>query len=460
MRDLILLGALVGILPLIWRAPIVGVIAWIWISLMSPQREVYGFLRDFQINLAIAGFTALAWIASRERKFVPPNAMTLLIVLFALWTCLTTYLALDTAFSSDIWQRTLKTLVLGLAIITLANTKLRIQAVVWTLAISLGYYAVKGGGFVLLTGGRAHVYGPDNTMIGDNNALALALIALIPLLHYLRVTSKTALARWACLGTIGCSLLAILGTYSRGAMLALVATGAAFATRSRTGLAALFAGGIIAMSLPALLPTSWFDRMATIQAYNEDTSFEGRVQAWQTAINIVEQRPLVGGGFSSTNLDWVARAYHTPGSLEAGKAAHSIYFEVLGDHGLVGLALYLAILGVATFNTFLVLAIARDREDLAWARQLARMLQVSMFAFLVGGAALSMAYYDGFLILVALTTSLLLVVRQPLGESVGQDKPEPRWKQLAAAGSATLSLTYKRATALQQRGGLASAEVA
>lgn len=429
MRDIVLLVAVVGLLPLIWRAPVVGVLAWIWVSLMAPQQEVFGFLRSFQLNLMIAAFTALAWLASRERKSIPPNPTTVLILVFGAWTSLTTYFALDPTFSSDIWQRTLKTLVLTLAVIAIANTKARIQAVVWTLAVSIGYYAVKGAGFMLLTGGRNHVYGPPNTMIEDNNQFALALIVLLPLLHYLRVTSRRAVVRWACLAVMASSFLSIFGTYSRGALIALIATGAAFATRSRTGLAALLAGGIVAMSLPAILPTSWFQRMATIQAYNEDISFEGRVQAWATAMNVVQQRPLIGGGFSATNLDWVARAYHTAGSLEIGRAAHSIYFEVLGDHGIIGLALYLGILSVAAFNTFSVLHLARGRADLDWARQLARMLQVSIFAVLVGGAALSVAYYDGFLILVALTAALLLVVQQP---SVvhATDTAQPRWKRL------------------------------
>jgi putative inorganic carbon (HCO3(-)) transporter len=428
-RDLILLAALVGVLPLIWRAPIVGLLAWIWVALMSPQREVYGFFRNFELNLLIAGFTALSWAVSKERKIVTEGALTILLVLFGVWTGVTTYLALDPAFSADFWQRTVKTIFLALAVITLVNTKLRIQSAVWMLVISIGYYGVKGGGFVLLTGGRNHVYGPEDSMIADNNNLALALTALLPLINYLRATSKLAIVRWGLLVSIGFTLLAIVGTYSRGAMLALVAMGIAFAVRSRAGLLVLLTGGIAAMSLPALLPPSWFARMATIRSYNEDLSFTGRLSAWKTVLNIIEQRPLIGGGFSATNLDWVVQAFHSPGSLDAGKAAHSVYFEVLGDHGVVGLALYLMILGAAAFNTFAVLNIARGRRDLDWASQLARMLQVSMVAYLVGGAALSLAYYDGFIVILALTSALLITVRKPVGEAA----LAPRWKKLADA---------------------------
>jgi putative inorganic carbon (HCO3(-)) transporter len=431
-RDVILLAALVGILPLIWRAPIVGLIAWIWISIMSPQREVYGVLRNFELNLWIAVFTAFAWGASKERKLVPINAMSALMVLFGLWTCVTTWLALDQTFSAPLCLITLKTLVLALAVITLVNTKARIQAVIWALAISLGYYGIKGGGFMLLTGGRNHVFGPDETMIADNNALALALIALLPLLNYLRVSSQRLITRLSCWAVMAGSFLAILGTYSRGALFALAAAGVAFAVRSRSGMALLLAAGIVAVSLPAVLPPTWFERMSTIQTYNEDTSFSGRVEAWQTAVNIVEQRPLIGGGYSATNLNWVAQQFHSLGSADAGRAAHSIYFQVLGDHGIVGLVLYLLILGAAAANTFVVINVVRGRAELAWAGQLARMLQVSMVAYLVGGAALSMAYYDGFIVMLALTSSLLITVRRMVAQADGV-AGVPRWKLLAEA---------------------------
>ena len=67
-------------------------------------------------------------------------------------------------------------------------------------------------------------------------------------------------------------------------------------------------------------------------------------------------------------------------------------------------------MGAAIANTFSVLAAARDRPELLWANQLARMLQVSIAAFLTGGAALSMAYYDGAIVILALTAALRQVV--------------------------------------------------
>jgi probable O-glycosylation ligase (exosortase A-associated) len=412
-RDIVLLFALLAISPVILRAPQTGILAWIWVSLLNPQQEVYGFLSSFQLNFYIVLLTATGWAVSKEKKTVPANMVTGFLILFGLWTCVTTHFALQPDFSAVIQSRTLKTIALALAIIALTNNKARVQTVIWAVVLSLGYYAVKGGGFVLLTGGRHHVFGPENTMIADNNALGLALVMLLPLLNYLRVTSRSRFTAYCTIAVMVLTLVAIVGTYSRGALVALAASGVAYVLKSRSGVIPLLLGGMLAVALPSIVPSSWFERMATIQSYHDDSSFDGRVAAWRTSFEIALQRPLIGGGFSSTSLDWVTLVYHTPGSLDAGKAAHSIYFQVLGDHGFVGLALYLLLLASAWINTSAIVRATRDVPQLDWANRLARMLQVSMVGYLVGGAALSMAYYDGFLILIAVTAALAIMVRQP-----------------------------------------------
>lgn len=435
MRDLVLLAALLGITPLIFRAPIIGVLTWIWLSLMNPQREVYGFLAGFGLNFYVAAITIAAWAMSKERKLAPPNLATVALVAFGAWTCVTTYYALDVDYSAVLLDRTLKTIALCLVITLAATTKSRMQGVLWMIAVSLGYYAVKGGGFVVLTGGTHRVFGPDESMIEDNNSLGLALVMLLPLLNYLRVTSERLLVRLGLLAVMALNFVAIIGTYSRGALVALAAAIVVTALRSRSGAAMLVIGALIVGGLVQFMPDSWTERMASIQTYEEDASFAGRTAAWRTSVNIANER-LLGGGFSAVDLDEVAERFYSPGALTDGRAAHSIYFQVIGDHGYIGLALYVLMLGAAVLNTVMVLGLTRDRPELDWANHLARALQVSMAAFLVGGAALSMAYYDGFLILLMLSGALLYVVRQPV-RVASTTGAEPAWKQVAMPDAET-----------------------
>jgi putative inorganic carbon (hco3(-)) transporter len=367
---------------------------------------------------------------SRERKIVPLNFFTVSLLIFAGWTCVTTYVALDPATANVLWDRTIKSIILALAVVTLATNKGRIQAVVWMVVVSLGYYAVKGGAFTILTAGANRVYGPPDSQINDNNTLGLALLILLPLVNYLRSTSRLRIVRTGGWATLGLTVLAIIGTWSRGALLGLGAVLVAFGARSRAGLVLLVVGGLLATTLPSFMPAAWMNRMSSISTASEDASFNGRVAAWKTSFAIARDRPLVGGGFSAVKVDRVTKEFTMPGSLTAGKAAHSIYFEVLGDHGFVGLLLYMMVLAAAAMNTVTTLNAARGRPDLAWAAQLARMMQVSMVAFLVAGAALSMAYYDGMLLILALTSAVARVARQTAEAQDPLAAGAPSWKRM------------------------------
>jgi probable O-glycosylation ligase (exosortase A-associated) len=435
-RDLVLFAGLLVLLPLLLRNAFIGVLAWIWISLMNPQREVYGLLGNFELNLCVAILTIVVWMLSRERKALPVDGFVVFLVLFALWSCVCTYAALDRSFSLPLWNRTMKTMALVFAVAALARSPARIQAVLWILVASVGFYAIKGAGFVVFTAGQQKVFGPADTMIADNNALGLAFVVLLPLIGYLRAVSRRAPTRMLALAATVLVIVATLGTYSRGALVALIAMAGFHALRSRTGMVLLVVGAVLAAGLPALAPASWLERMSTIGRYNEDASFEGRVAAWRTSVNIAVARPLVGGGFASIERDNVVKLFKSPGSLDLGKAAHSIYFEVLGDTGFVGLGLYLAALGSAALNTVLVLWLARSRPELDWARKLARALQTALVAILVGGSALSMAYYDGFLVILALSSCLLSVVHERRDAATASIyRPRPWSSKLSPAGA-------------------------
>jgi len=117
----------------------------------------------------------------------------------------------------------------------------------------------------------------------------------------------------------------------------------------------------------------------------------GRINAWHMAYNLALDRPLVGGGFHI--YDAMVFQLYAPNPDDI-HAAHSIYFQTLGEHGFVGLFLYL-LLGVLTWRTGAwIVRNARPHEDLRWAADLAAMTQVSLLGFAVGGAFLSLVYFD------------------------------------------------------------------
>ena len=105
--------------------------------------------------------------------------------------------------------------------------------------------------------------------------------------------------------------------------------------------------------------------------------------------------------FSTGSHDPSSRTIYAP-VPEDVHDAHSIYFEVLGEHGFVGLALYLALGWFAWRSCTQVRREAKSRPGGLWLADLVRMLQVSLVGYASSGAFLGLAYFDLYYHLVAL----------------------------------------------------------
>jgi len=158
------------------------------------------------------------------------------------------------------------------------------------------------------------------------------------------------------------------------------------------------------------MPQAWFDRMATIEHYQTDASAEGRINAWKMAFNLAKDKPL-GGGFNCFQRGMFAIYAPNPRNVHD---SHSIYFEVLGEHGFFGLFLFLT-LGLMTWRTASwIIKHARGDPENRWAADLAAMVQVSLVGYASAGAFLGLANFDLYYTLIAVVVlcKTVLVARQ------------------------------------------------
>jgi probable O-glycosylation ligase (exosortase A-associated) len=311
----------------------------------------------------------------------------------------------------------------------LLHSKQHVQVLIWILAGSVAFYGIKGGLFTLRTGGEYRVYGPEGSFIEENNALALATIMTIPLLYYLflqdikhwvRWGLVAAMVRWGLVAAMVICGFSALGSHSRGGFLAIAAMLGFLWLKSRAKAAT---GLVILLLVPVaigFMPEKWGDRMWTIQTYEQDGSAMGRINAWETANNVALDRPF-GGGFEMHSPSVYARYAPDP---TIPRAAHSIYFQMLGEHGFVGLALFLLLWILVWRDASWIIRQSRSQKELQWASDLARMIQVSLVGYVVGGAFLSLAYYDvPYNLLVALVLTRLLVEKELKGLEQTQGVP-------------------------------------
>ena len=234
MRTLLVALLVFGSLPLIVIKPHVGVLVWSWISYMNPHRLTWGFTYDFPLAMVVGVVTIVAWLFSREPKSLPWHPLVLLLAIFAAWVSFTTLFAAYPDYAQAKWDRTIKVLLFnGFVTLGLITTRRRLDALIWVIVLSLGFFALKGAAFTLLTGGMHRLAGPPGSFIADNNSFGLALLMVIPLVRYLQLTSARRWVRLALLCSIPCFLVAVLATYSRGAVVGLGVTLVALALKSR-----------------------------------------------------------------------------------------------------------------------------------------------------------------------------------------------------------------------------------
>jgi len=392
MRDIAISLVILGSLPFILFRPWIGVLVFAWLSLMTPHKFAFGFAYDFPFAAIVAVVTLIGLVFTKDEVRFEPNAVVCLLILLPAWTCVTYLFALEQTAATDRLIEVLKVFLFVLVSAMVLRTRKHLDWMIWVIVISVGFFGAKGGAFTLLTGGGYRVYGPPgDSFLSDNNAISVALIMVIPLMYYLRDESGSKWIRRGLLAAMVLSGIAVLGTYSRGGLLAVSAMLIFLWFKSRRkGLFALLLIPLVPLAITAM-PESWFERMNTISTYEEDASAMGRINAWKTAINIANDRPLVGGGFELYSHATFTKYAPDPEDVHA---AHSVYFQMLGEHGYVGLLIFLS-LGLAAWNAARrTIALARTRPEHAWAGQLARAFQVSLVGYAVGGAFVNIGYWD------------------------------------------------------------------
>lgn len=408
MRDIALTAFILGMVPVALIRPWIGILVWTWIGLMNPHRLTWGFAFNMPFAQLIGLATFVGFLFSKEPKRFPLNAVTVVLLLFIAWMCFTTLFALNPDGAFDQLSKVLKIqagIILGLFLL---QSRERIHWLVWVIVVSIGFYGVKGGYFTLQGGGVHKVLGPSGSFIEGNTEIGLALVMMLPLMRYLQLTSERRWVRFGLLAAMILTGIAALGTQSRGAFLA---AGAMVVFLWLKSPKKLVPGIVIATAATLTLlfmPESWWNRMGTTLQYEQDASAMGRINAWHFAINLAKDRPIVGGGFE-TFTPQLFRIYAP--SPQNFHDVHSIYFEALGEHGFVGLALFLLLMVLTWRAGSRLIRLAKAPEH-AWARQLGAMAQVSLIGYWTGGAFLGLAYFDAYYMIISVFVLALTVLER------------------------------------------------
>ncbi len=393
MRDLFLSALLLFSIPIILLYPHIGILVWSWVSYFNPHRLSFGFMTDMPLLVVIGGFTIFSWIISSEPKLPPNHPILWSIILLLIWTLVTTAFSQNLNLSLDKLNTFYKIILFTVLTVIMINKRYRIEHLMLIICVSLGFFALKGAFGTIVSAGKYSFEGPPATFLQDRNDLALAFVMMLPMLRYFQVHSKVVLIKLAAIAGFPITIIAILGTQSRGGVLALAATGLWLVWKSRRRAITLLTVAAISLLAVGFVPANWTERIKGIQtAANQDTSAEGRLQMWRFALDLTADHPVVGGGFKTFGNRSFSSTY-LPEGIPL-RASHSMYFEALGEHGYVGLFLLLMVFATSFLTAIQTAGLCKNQPDLKWAADMNTAFQASILGFIVGGAFLELIVFD------------------------------------------------------------------
>lgn len=411
MRDVLIALLVFGSAPIALFRPDIGIVAYIWIGLMNPHRLSWR-LEYAPVGLVVAAATLLGTVIRGEIRRIPMKSTTLLLIVWFLYTTVTTMNAIAPRDAWIEWNRFSRILLMCFVAMMLLQERKRLERYVWVAMGSIAFFSVKGGLFSIVTRGQYRVWGPMGSFIEGNNELALAEIMILPLMLYFLKQARKPWQRWVYYASIVLTVFSILFSYSRGAFVAFAGVALVMIVRSRYRLQALILVAVLGAVMVSFVPAEWKARMGTIENYQADQSAMGRINAWHFAFNIAKTH-LFGGGFRTFTKELFMVYAPNPTDVHD---AHSIYFEVMAEQGFPGLAIFLAILGTSLWRLERLRKRRISDPSQGWVRDLAEMLQFSLLGYMLGGAFLGLAYFD---------LPYYIVLASVLLEDIAQRRPAP-----------------------------------
>ncbi len=406
---------------------------YLWFALFRPQEFVWFPIVEWRFSLIIGLLLVVPCILTGIFPNISrPLSIGSLMFLFA--ALIAQFDAVNPSVSWY-WMDYMTRLVLvSLFAVPLIDTQRKFLIVIAVISGSFGFYSAKAGLAFLYSGGVRFGDGLAGAF-GDNNGYALGITMILPMLVAAaqNFRKKHFAEKWIRIGYLVAaplSILAIVGTFSRGGFLGLAGCILGFLLlQKRRFIMLVVTAAIIAAAVPFLpIPEGYFDRIQSIQTFeeNQDDSAMSRLHFWRVAMAIAEDRPLGVGlkGYESAydKYDFL------DGRFGKKRSVHSAHFEILSETGYFGTAIWIGLFLYALFAAFRIRRKSRNpnlsAEDSRFFFTCANALIASMFAFLVGGMFVAAAFNDVTWLTFALVTSLDLLCAKAIAGSVPAESPE------------------------------------
>lgn len=355
------------------------------------------------IPLALLGVSSFAQ-GLRPLRDIFRDRMAKWLLIFLTLIFLSVLHAEVTFNAYNIFTGTLGYFFLFILLARILTTRGRVIGLFLMLGLSHLFLLIMNPDVVLDPDNRHYVIG--GTFLGDGNDFSLSLCVLIPMCLELAFTYKGFVKKVLAWLLFVITILAVIGTSSRGATLGMIGVFGYLWLRTPRKMLTLFGILVVAGGVMLYAPPLYFERMGTIKNYEDEGSAQGRITAWKSSIRMATDHPIGGVSAGHFAISFGTK-YKPPGETGPWLTAHSMYFLVLGELGLPGLFTLLVLVFGAIRESGRVTRAVKARAgpnptpEVKAALRLLMLTSASMVGFSIAGAFLSVAYYPHIFVLTA-----------------------------------------------------------
>ncbi|NML06011.1 putative O-glycosylation ligase, exosortase A system-associated [Sphingomonas sp. G-3-2-10] len=411
MHDIPFLVFLAALFGFGFYRPFLFVLAYAYIDIVSPQRLTYVLLNSVPVSLMAVAFAVGGWLVADDKKDLRVAPRQILILVLLAYCFYTTKNADFPLEALDKWDWVWKALAFAFFLPFTLRTRLRIEALMLFMCLSAASIIIVGGIKTLGSGGG---YGELNLMITNNSGLyegstiSTVAICIIPLILWFTRHGTLFAPDWKvklfCYSLVFACLLIPVGTSTRTGLLCIGLLALLMFRDAKRKMVYVGAAVTLAVVAVPFLPQAFMERMGTIKTYQGDSSASTRVAVWQWTMDYVKTHPM-GGGFEAyrqnriryekVNVEKSGGQATVERNIEtdSARAYHSAYFEMLGEQGYPGLAIWLLINMGGIFRMEVLRRRYRKAEpDEAWIAPLAGALQSANIIYLLGAVFIAIAF--------------------------------------------------------------------
>lgn len=263
-----------------------------------------------------------------------------------------------------------------------------------------------------------------SAFLGDENDFALAMNFALPFILFSATISRSQSSRLLYIASILILIASIILSRSRGGFVGFIPV----AVYCWLRLPKKIASSVVVLLLLVLIaysaPRSYWNEIRTIREGTKESTAAERIYYWKVAWRMFLDNPIIGVG--PGNFPWNILRYEDRegyvGRFHGGRVAHSLYFTLIPELGIVGTLFFvLILLGLLKNRRYILKAHAglfyhsdlkEQIEIFDKIKYYLYMIDAAMLSYFFTGIFISVLYYPYFWILCGLSCSLRLHVER------------------------------------------------